>query len=551
MSWLIKSIIMISVFVSTAMGGEMSFAEFQYCTNSEVTFFGDRIRFFNGDTLWGWVHSNDQIAIMQSPVFYGLVTTSSSNFEQGIGYNPIFYQQPQFDYPRMEFPTQLTSIRVAAESQGNFFENPGGQYQFRMLFEGNQGGIAYRWPIDFPFNDSTAEVIGNYGVFQETAIFFEGELEALATDPEIRLDYGINGRVTVGASGNVWILDNLRYVDSNLWLGTVDSTTTNCFGLASEQNILIANTIENGRDNGAPSTDEWRNDVILNGAFMALGESFSFEDQNDDTSAGGGTWPSWYYSNGPSPDERGQIHLWGSLIQYRRGYVHRSNHSGTGYLKDYHYYQGIRLDPPPFFPYVEVNLTMADTLDFGTVMVGSTTTLPLFIFNNSVDTISITEAAIEPAGNFYIESITDSVLCPNETGQMTIRFNPSTNGYYTQVLHIQTDYGDTYEVRLTADVQGTGVNDMGIATVEGFRLIGVYPNPFNDSVTIQFSLGRHSPVELSIYNISGEKVYSTVSQYDSGVYNIRWNAGNNSGGIYLFRLRSESGIYSGKLLFIK
>ena len=74
----------------------------------------------------------------------------------------------------------------------------------------------------------------------------------------------------------------------------------------------------------------------------------------------GGTLPFWYYSNGPYPDERGQIHLWGQVSQFRRGYVHRSNHgtggsNGTGYLKDYHYDERFYWDPPPFYPYLDEN----------------------------------------------------------------------------------------------------------------------------------------------------------------------------------------------------
>ena len=42
--------------------------------------------------------------------------------------------------------------------------------------------------------------------------------------------------------------------------------------MASEGNILIKNTLENGRDNGSIYTDPFRKDVIINGALLALGE---------------------------------------------------------------------------------------------------------------------------------------------------------------------------------------------------------------------------------------------------------------------------------------
>ena len=52
---------------------------------------------------------------------------------------------------------------------------------------------------------------------------------------------------------------------------------------------------------------------------------------------------------GPSPDERGTMYVWGSLTQKRRGYVHRSTHTGTGYLKDYHYDERFKETRPPCF----------------------------------------------------------------------------------------------------------------------------------------------------------------------------------------------------------
>jgi len=120
-------IVLSAAIKSSALGGEMSFTQFQYCTNYETTIFGDKIRFFNGDTLVGWVHSNDQIAMMQSPVFFGPITSTAHSFEQGPGYNPVFYQEPIFNYPPAFFPTDLTSIRDAATLEGSYISNPGWQ----------------------------------------------------------------------------------------------------------------------------------------------------------------------------------------------------------------------------------------------------------------------------------------------------------------------------------------------------------------------------------------------------------------------------------------
>jgi len=325
---------------------------FMYLTNYETTIFGEKIKFFNGDTLWGRVHSNDEIAVMQSPVFYERVSSCARDFWHGVSYNPILTYEPFFNVDPVFFPTSLEDLRNGAASQGRYFNNPGGLYQFRVWFKGRQGIEVWRWPLGLPFVDTLAVLMASYEVLDDAGIFVEGQVEVLGTNPGI-VDYGVGGSVSIGSSGDMWLLDNLRYTESNLINGAIDSSTANMLGLLSEANVLIRNTWENGRDNGATQGNEWRKDIIINGGIVALGESFSFEDQNDVLTAQG-LLP-WYYSNGPTPDDRGQIHLWGQVSQFRRGYVHRSNHASTGYLKDYHYDERFYWDPPPFYPYLDNN----------------------------------------------------------------------------------------------------------------------------------------------------------------------------------------------------
>jgi hypothetical protein len=332
----------------------MTWGIFMYLTNNEETIFGEKIKFFNGDTLWGRVHSNDVIAIMQSPVFYERVSTCAKDFWQGPSYNPIFYGEPPwFNAPPIQFPTSLDLLRSQAAANGAFIASEG--YQFRCKFLGANGLQIWKWPLGIPYADTVAILVYSSPPPTDGAIFVDGILEVLGTDPVARIDYGVKGRLSIGSSQNMWLLDNLRYVDSNLQSGVIDSSTDNILGIMSEAYILIKNTEENGRDNGTVTGNEWEEDIIINGGVVALGESFSFEDQNDVITAYQGSLPFWYYSNGPTPDERGQIHLWGQISQFRRGYVHRSNHNGTGYLKDYHYDQRFYFDPPPCYPYLDEN----------------------------------------------------------------------------------------------------------------------------------------------------------------------------------------------------
>jgi parallel beta-helix repeat protein/predicted outer membrane repeat protein len=69
-----------------------------------------------------------------------------------------------------------------------------------------------------------------------------------------------------------------------------------------------------------------------------------------------------------------------------------------------------------------------------------------------------------------------------------------------------------------------------------------YPNPFNPETTISFSIPEEWNVELSIYNIKGQKMKSLLNdQISAGEHSIIWNGEDDSGkivssGVYLYKL---------------
>jgi hypothetical protein len=74
-----------------------------------------------------------------------------------------------------------------------------------------------------------------------------------------------------------------------------------------------------------------------------------------------------------------------------------------------------------------------------------------------------------------------------------------------------------------------------------------YPNPFNPETKIQFELPRASHVNLSIYNIVGERVATLVNEnMEAGVYQKTFSSNSNYGqlssGIYFYRLTTDNGV---------
>ncbi len=85
-----------------------------------------------------------------------------------------------------------------------------------------------------------------------------------------------------------------------------------------------------------------------------------------------------------------------------------------------------------------------------------------------------------------------------------------------------------------------------------FVLRGNYPNPFNPSTNIIFSLSDDMRVELSIYNSIGQKIIQLVSGWmTEGEHSVLWDASGFPSGVYLYQLRSENFAESKRMMLVK
>ncbi len=86
-----------------------------------------------------------------------------------------------------------------------------------------------------------------------------------------------------------------------------------------------------------------------------------------------------------------------------------------------------------------------------------------------------------------------------------------------------------------------------------FALHQNYPNPFNPKTVISYVLPVTSHLELSIYNILGQKVATLVNKKQpAGSYQVEWDASGFAGGVYFYRLTTDTGFSeTRKLLCLK
>jgi len=84
-----------------------------------------------------------------------------------------------------------------------------------------------------------------------------------------------------------------------------------------------------------------------------------------------------------------------------------------------------------------------------------------------------------------------------------------------------------------------------------------YPNPFNPSTTISFSIQNDNNVELSIFNIKGQKITTLINeQMQKGKHTIIWSGldSNNkpvSSGIYLYKVKAGNQESVKRMLLLK
>jgi hypothetical protein len=111
------------------------------------------------------------------------------------------------------------------------------------------------------------------------------------------------------------------------------------------------------------------------------------------------------------------------------------------------------------------------------------------------------------------------------------------------------------------DVNGN-VQEYGTVRVEGvtetapvaasFGLMGNYPNPFNPSTNIRFSLAETSDITLTVYDIQGRVVAELANgTVEAGVHEIGFDASSLTSGVYFAQLTGSFGSDVMKMVLMK
>lgn len=176
------------------------------------------------------------------------------------------------------------------------------------------------------------------------------------------------------------------------------------------------------------------------------------------------------------------------------------------------------------------------------------------------DTVSIL-ADVAPIAGFFVNVIQDSVIVTDTslgnvdfyiwdfagegnatTSQASYVF--SEDGTYTITLVVGNDCGnDTISQDVT--VTTIGIHNLG----DVFSSFQVSPNPSNGNFTLQLVANEASPVNVKVFNLQGQAVYSSVFNTLAGQANTQSiNLNNAATGIYILQLQANDALVTQKLI---
>ena len=91
-----------------------------------------------------------------------------------------------------------------------------------------------------------------------------------------------------------------------------------------------------------------------------------------------------------------------------------------------------------------------------------------------------------------------------------------------------------------------------VKTALAFTIAHNYPNPFNPSTHIAFSITKDGPVSLRVYDMLGREVASLVDENrKAGEYLERFDGALRASGVYVYVLRSSEGELRGRMTLLK
>jgi len=172
--------------------------------------------------------------------------------------------------------------------------------------------------------------------------------------------------------------------------------------------------------------------------------------------------------------------------------------------------------------------------------------------------------------NCFWDTETTSIFIPvnfyyNWTGTINDTYGLSTEELHDQTIYIENgwDFEEIWSINPNINwgyphliESEVGVANNNIEVIKDIYTFN-FPNPFNPTTTIYYSISTNTNVDVTIFNIKGQKLRTLVSEFkNKGAYSIIWNGKDESNddvasGVFIYRISTEGNSVINKLLLLK
>jgi hypothetical protein len=217
-----------------------------------------------------------------------------------------------------------------------------------------------------------------------------------------------------------------------------------------------------------------------------------------------------------------------------------------------------------FYIYIVVNASKNGVVIDNTGISGGALpiTLSSFKVNLSADSPILTWTTLSEIDNygFFVQKSQDMQTWADVTNSFQAGYGTTIEQHSYSFADNTLPTGNYYRLH-QVDLDGTSHYSDAVSVVAGvdvtpvvkeFVLNQSYPNPFNPSTTISYSVPKQAHASLVIYNMLGEQVATLVNEVVApGAHSVVWNASGLSSGTYFYVLNSDSRVQVRKTMLVK
>ena len=202
---------------------------------------------------------------------------------------------------------------------------------------------------------------------------------------------------------------------------------------------------------------------------------------------------------------------------------------------------------------------------------GNTSTNTVFI----LDTLLNTKDSLITSPGFDVRAICDidgdgvkEVIIANKDSATVVcldnhlveewRWTDPTGGPLWTVIVSDNDNDGKVEVTVLTENRITVLEGTDSSTLVELNKkpqsysLGIYPNPFNSSLSISYTIAKASDIFIDIYDLTGNMVTELVNEHqEAGYYSALWNGENIPSGIYFVRLKAGEQTITKRAILMK